>query len=77
MANKQKCALTVCTCLAVTPDVYCSDYCQEAATHGIERDFCQCAHAGCISAGEAIELTIPMRPPSSEGRPAMAKAKHA
>ena len=77
MANQRKCALSVCTCLAAGPDAYCSDYCRGAATHGVERDFCQCAHAGCDSASKAMEVNVPPRPPGSEERAPMAKAKHA
>ena len=73
----QKCALTVCTCVARVTDTYCSDYCREAAAHSTERDFCQCAHAGCVLIGEVVELATQRRPPSSERLQSAVKANHA
>jgi hypothetical protein len=45
--NQRKCQLTVCDCRAPAGDPYCSEYCQQAASQAIARDFCQCTHAGC------------------------------
>ncbi len=47
MEKAEKCALAACTCVARAGDSYCSDYCQQAASHGTEKDFCQCAHESC------------------------------
>lgn len=52
MENTEKCALAICSCVARLGDSYCSDYCQQAATHGTEKDFCQCAHGSCTSIRE-------------------------
>ena len=45
--SKPKCKLPVCSCSARADDLYCSDYCRQAFSHGAERDFCQCAHSDC------------------------------
>ena len=47
MEQIEECALAACTCVARAGDSYCSDYCRQAASHGTEKDFCQCAHESC------------------------------
>ena len=47
MESQRKCQLAVCGCRAQDGKLYCSDDCRQAASQGIQRDFCQCAHAGC------------------------------
>lgn len=47
MEHQQKCQFAVCGCRAQDGKLYCSDDCRQAASQGIQRDFCQCAHAGC------------------------------
>ncbi len=53
MKKQDKCALAYCSCAARLTDPYCSDDCKQAATHGTERDFCQCSHANCFAAEKA------------------------
>jgi hypothetical protein len=45
--TQQKCQLAVCECRTSAENPYCSEYCQQAASQAIQRDFCQCSHAGC------------------------------
>jgi hypothetical protein len=47
VANHQKCRLAVCSCRTQGGNPYCSDYCTQAASQGLENDFCQCIHADC------------------------------
>jgi hypothetical protein len=47
MRDPEKCQLSVCCCPARAGNGYCSDYCEQAASQGIPKDFCQCAHAHC------------------------------
>ncbi len=47
MENQQKCQFAVCGCKAQDGSLYCSDDCRQAASQGIARDFCQCAHGSC------------------------------
>ena len=44
MAKRKKCENVACKCSASGNSSYCSDYCEQAATHGLERDYCQCEH---------------------------------
>ncbi len=53
MKQQDKCALAYCSCAARSTDPYCSDDCKQAATHGAERDFCQCSHSNCFAAGKS------------------------
>ena len=65
MAMQQKCALEVCTCQARIEDGYCSDYCKQAASHEIERDFCQCSHQHCEQAIGKFQTSAYARLPES------------
>ena len=47
MDEQHRCGLSLCTCKTEAGNPYCSAYCEQAATIGIEKDFCQCAHADC------------------------------
>lgn len=47
MEIQSKCQLAVCACRTSAGQLYCSEYCQQAAAQAIPRDFCQCPHAGC------------------------------
>lgn len=47
MHHNQKCKLAVCACEAKADDLFCSDYCRQAVSQGLDRDFCQCTHATC------------------------------
>jgi hypothetical protein len=47
MRHPQECQLSVCRCPARAGNGYCSKYCEQAASQGIPKDFCQCAHAHC------------------------------
>ena len=47
MDDQHRCGLSLCTCKTEAGNPYCSAYCEQAATIGIEKDFCQCAHADC------------------------------
>ena len=49
MNHEVKCQLAVCHCKAQAGRLYCSDDCEQAASQGVEREFCQCAHDGCKS----------------------------
>jgi hypothetical protein len=52
MNGKSKCQLTACQCRTEGGRSYCSADCEQAASQGVERGFCQCPHAGCTSAGK-------------------------
>ncbi len=47
LTARLKCQLSVCNCRSETGNQYCSDYCEQAASQGIEKEFCQCAHGNC------------------------------
>jgi hypothetical protein len=47
MEDQHRCGLSLCTCKTEAGNAYCSAYCEQAAAIGIEKDFCQCAHADC------------------------------
>jgi hypothetical protein len=38
-----------CQCVVQTNELYCSEYCQQAAAQGIERDYCQCEHENALN----------------------------
>jgi hypothetical protein len=52
MDGKSKCQLTACQCRTEAGRPYCSADCEQAASQGVEREFCQCPHPGCTSAGQ-------------------------
>jgi hypothetical protein len=52
MDGKSKCQLTACQCSREAGRPYCSADCEQAASQGVEREFCQCPHPGCTSAGQ-------------------------
>jgi hypothetical protein len=57
MNNELKCLWAACHCKAQTGRLYCCDDCEQAASQGVERDFCQCSHAGCESyASNTLEV---------------------
>ena len=39
-----RCGNSTCLCTLPEGHLFCSEYCAEAATHGIERNYCQCEH---------------------------------
>ncbi len=41
-----------CQCVVQPNQLYCSEYCQQAAAQGIERDYCQCEHEGALTRAE-------------------------
>jgi hypothetical protein len=47
--NGQKCGCSICECQARDGDLYCGEYCQQASSHGVEKDYCQCGHATCAT----------------------------
>jgi len=47
----------VCSCEVSEGQAYCSQDCEQAASQGAEREFCQCPHSGCrTSDGTRLEL---------------------
>ena len=44
MPRRTKCQHLPCQCTTEQEISYCSDYCEQAAAHGFERDYCQCEH---------------------------------
>jgi hypothetical protein len=44
MPRRTKCQYLPCQCTTEQEISYCSDYCEQAAAHGFERDYCQCEH---------------------------------
>ena len=52
MDGNSKCQLTACQCRTEGGRSYCSADCEQAASQGVEREFCQCPHPGCTSAGQ-------------------------
>lgn len=47
MDNENRCHFSVCTCNIQAGTSYCSDDCLQAASQGMEREFCQCSHTDC------------------------------
>jgi hypothetical protein len=47
--KRNKCENVACQCSAEGESSYCSDYCAQAAEHGLERDYCQCEHEPACS----------------------------
>lgn len=43
------CHLSGCDCKTEKGDLFCSEYCKQAALHAPERDYCQCGHGSCVS----------------------------
>lgn len=64
MDDQHRCELSVCTCSTEAGTQYCSVNCEQAATIGIEKDFCQCAHAECRT-HQMNELDHPVELPES------------
>ena len=56
MHHNQKCKLAVCACEAKADDSFCSDYCRQAVSQGLDRDFCQCTHATCTEHTHVSDL---------------------
>jgi hypothetical protein len=52
MDGESKCQLTACQCRTEAGRPYCSADCEQAASQGVEREFCQCPHPGCTRAGQ-------------------------
>ena len=48
LMEKIKCRHVPCMCIVRSEGDYCSEYCEQATTQGIERDYCQCEH-GCVA----------------------------
>ena len=69
--NKRKCKLGVCTCMARPGDSYCSDYCRQASSQGLQRDFCQCEHSICTKVAEAFETSSASLPGSISFAPGL------
>jgi len=44
MTEPVYCNYGPCQCIVQTKGLYCSEYCQQAAAQGVERDYCQCEH---------------------------------
>jgi hypothetical protein len=44
MPRRTKCQHLPCQCTTEQEISYCSDYCEQAAAYGFERDYCQCEH---------------------------------
>ena len=65
MSRHQQCALAMCTCQARADDSYCSDYCRQAASHEIEKDFCQCSHQHCEQAVDRFQTLSTAQLPES------------
>jgi hypothetical protein len=65
MHDSEKCQLSVCCCTARAGDGYCSDYCEQAASQGIPKDFCQCAHAYCDIPADPRSRREPLALPES------------
>jgi hypothetical protein len=42
-----RCALSVCSCAVLPGESYCSEYCRQGASQGVQKNFCQCGHAHC------------------------------
>ena len=42
--KRRKCQHIACRCSVENEMAYCSAYCEQAAGHGLERDYCQCEH---------------------------------
>jgi hypothetical protein len=57
LAQKSKCRHVPCVCTVQQEGAYCSEYCEQAATQGIERDYCQCEH-GCIAGRSSDEAAF-------------------
>jgi hypothetical protein len=65
MGKLQNCALSVCSCKTQVGKLYCSEYCEQAASQGMQRDYCQCGHAGCDTAASADEAPDQLSVPES------------
>lgn len=52
MDSENRCQFSACTCTIQAGTSYCSNDCLQAASQGIERDFCQCSHANCKRSAE-------------------------
>jgi hypothetical protein len=44
---------------------FCSDYCRQAASQGVEKDFCQCEHANCEKPASNLHLLAGVGLPES------------
>jgi hypothetical protein len=54
--NPFYCNYGPCRCLVQSKDVYCSEYCRQAAAQGVERDYCQCEHEHGVKAFAAAAV---------------------
>ncbi len=72
MEEHIKCGNSTCLCDLPEGQLYCSEYCAEAATHGIERNYCQCEHECAAS-----QLAVASAFSYAELPEAKAKAAHA
>jgi hypothetical protein len=48
-AHALSCRYGPCHCMSPAHEMYCSPYCQQAAEHAMERDYCPCGHTCCAS----------------------------
>jgi hypothetical protein len=44
LGEERKCEHAPCQCRVQGEAQYCSSYCEQAARHGIPREYCQCEH---------------------------------
>lgn len=42
-----KCQFAPCDCIISGSEPFCSVDCEQASSQSVERQFCQCTHAGC------------------------------
>jgi len=47
MANDEKCAHEICSCVSTPNSPYCSDRCKEADAQDMTEIACDCGHASC------------------------------
>lgn len=74
-ARLYPCGYGPCQCEVQLKDLYCSDYCRQAAAQGVERDYCQCNHERALSSADfpamhALHLHTHFAPGMEEIRPA-------
>jgi hypothetical protein len=56
--EQETCGLAACRCRVAHGCSYCSVDCEQAATQGVERNFCQCWHGQCSSGGQTAADTL-------------------
>ena len=64
MRNREKCKYPVCNCKARIGNPFCSDYCEQAVSQAVQKDFCQCAHALCDEHSHEVRLNSAKLPRS-------------